>query len=148
MVPHKSINFLMTQKSELTSTAWLFPDIFYMFDFSWNQQLLKLPSHPTVVNCDDTYPCGDGTWKECYFDSHLVIHVWKSKCYLKSLLFRKLEEAYNLDVNANSHLSDESSAKCVISLGIYYSFRGTNGLGNIKVIFHLLVVSSYLKPWE
>lgn len=42
--------------------------------FQLNQQLLKLSSHQTVVNCDDTYSCGDGAQRECCFDSHLVIH--------------------------------------------------------------------------
>ena len=60
MVSQKKINFLMISKAELMSRALLIPDIYYMFVFSCNQQLLKLSSHATVGNCDDPYPCWDG----------------------------------------------------------------------------------------
>ena len=52
-------------------------------------------------------------------------------------------------INANSHIGDESSTKCVIFLWTHCPLKGPNrSLGNIKFVFHLLVFSSYLKPGE
>lgn len=54
-----------------------------------------------------------------------------------------------LTINTNSHIDGESSLRFVIYLGTHYFLRGPNRtLRSIQFVFHLLVVSSYLKPGE